>query len=313
MFRSRRVLAALLAPALTLALVSPAGAKAHPSLLPLPDDFAPEGIAAAGRTFYAGSLVDGDIYRGSLHSGKGSVFIDVTCRQAAGLKVDRWRGLLWVAGGFTGHAYVYDLHSGADVADFDLGGGLVNDVVVTRRAAYFTETFAPAIYMVPIRRNGSLGTPRTITVTGPAGTSVPDTFGLNGIEATPHGRRLIVAHTDLAKLFKVNPRTGASKEIVVLGGTLTPGTLDGILRVGRRVWIVENFANRLTRVKVSRHWTRARVEQTVTHPLFQVPTTVARHGGRLVVVNGKFDLGFPPPIGPGAPPGTPFEAVQFRP
>jgi hypothetical protein len=33
----------------------------------------------------------------------------------------------------------------------------------------------------------------------------------------------------------------------------------------------------------------------------------------LAAVNAKFDLGFPPPIGPGAPPGTPFDVIQFQP
>ena len=28
--------------------------------------------------------------------------------------------------------------------------------------------------------------------------------------------------------------------------------------------------------------------------MFEVPTTLARHGSRLAVVNAKFDTGFPP-------------------
>jgi hypothetical protein len=36
------------------------------------------------------------------------------------------------------------------------------------------------------------------------------------------------------------------------------------------------------------------VEGVITSPLFQVPTTVARHGSRLALVNAKFDTGFPP-------------------
>ena len=33
---------------------------------------------------------------------------------------------------------------------------------------------------------------------------------------------------------------------------------------------------------------------------------------QFAVVNSRFDLGFPPPIGPGAPPGTDFDVVQLR-
>jgi hypothetical protein len=43
-----------------------------------------------------------------------------------------------------------------------------------------------------------------------------------------------------------------------------------------------------------------------------VPTTVARHWSRLAVVDGRFDLGLPPPFGPRAPPGTDFDVVLVR-
>jgi hypothetical protein len=58
---------------------------------------------------------------------------------------------------------------------------------------------------------------------------------------------------------------------------------------------------------------QARVVDVITSELFRVPTTIDRHGKRLALVNGRFDLGFPPPFGPGAPPGTDFDVVQIRP
>lgn len=318
--RSRAAAVALAVAAIALAPVPAstmaASAPSYPSVIALPDDFAPEGIATVNHRFFSGSLIDGDIYRGSLRSGEGSIFIDVSERQSLGLKVDRRHHLLFVAGGFNGHGYVYDLRTGADVADFAFGtpgASLVNDVVVTRSAAYFTETFGPYLYKVPIGADGSLGSAETITVTGPASVAVPGTFGINGIDATANGRTLFVCHTDLGKLFTVDPVTGASNEITITSGSLLPGTLDGILRVGHNLWVVQNFANVVSRVHLSPHWSTGAVTATVTNDAFQVPTTVARHGKRLVVVNAKFDLGFPPPIGPGAPPGTPFEAVQFKP
>ena len=36
------------------------------------------------------------------------------------------------------------------------------------------------------------------------------------------------------------------------------------------------------------------VEETITSPLFQTPTTVAIHGNRLAAANAKFDTGLPP-------------------
>ena len=73
------VLAALLAAMLAV----PAEATQQPATVPVPVDFQPEGIAiGTGDTFYVGSLRDGDIYRGDLSTGQGSVFVDVTGRAA---------------------------------------------------------------------------------------------------------------------------------------------------------------------------------------------------------------------------------------
>lgn len=310
--RAQRVLAVLATPALVVAL---SGASAvFPHVIDLPVDFAPEGVAVVDHTFYAGSLVDGDIYRGDLRDGSIERFIDVEKRQAGGLKADVRHGLLFVAGGFNGTANVYDLATGDDVAQFSLGtpgASLVNDVVVTRDAAWFTETFAPRLYRVPIHANGSLGAPATLEVTGPATGSAG--FGLNGIDATPDGRTLIVNHTERGALYTIDPASGASAPIVLTSGALAPGTPDGLLLAGHDLWVVENFANRVSRVRLSPDLASGAVTQVVTDPAFHVPTTIAKSGNRYVVVNGKFDLGFPVPIGPGAPPGTPFELVQFVP
>lgn len=308
----RRVLTVLLtvpAVVLTMAAASPA-----PRSVPLPPDFQPEGIAVGvGSTFYVGSMRDGDIFRGDLSSGHGAVFIDVSGRQATGIKVDQPGHRLFVAGGFTGHAYVYDTGSGATLADFDLAPPLshvVNDVAVTRDAAYFTDSFSPQLFKVPINRDGSFGQPETLTVTGPAGVPVaPAAFGLNGIVATPDGRTLVVDRSDLGALFTIDPETGDSRLIPLTQGSLTPGTPDGILLAGRDLFVVENFANTLVQVRLAPRLTEGSVTATVNDPAFHVPTAVARHGNELALVNARFDLGFPPPLGPGAPPGTTFDVV----
>jgi len=311
MTRLRLLTGLLVAPALALTM---AAASPAPRSIPLPNDFQPEGIAVGtGSTFYVGSMRDGDIYRGSLRTGKGAVFIDVFGRQATGMKVDQRRHRLFVAGGFTGHAYVYDTRSGATLADFTFaqpGSTVVNDVVVTRRAAYFTDSFSPHLYKVPINRHGSFGRPKTLTVTGPAGVSTATGgFGLNGIAATPDGRTLVVDRSDLGALFTINPCTRKSRLIRLPRGSLAAGTPDGILLAGKHLFVVENFANTLVDVRLSPHLTRGSVAASVSDPAFEVPTAVAKHGHELALVNARFDLGLPPPIGPGAPPGTSFNVV----
>ena len=307
----KRCLAAVFS-TMSLAVAAPALGAPFPDSVPLPVDFAPEGIAVgAGSTFYAGSLATGDIFRGSLRTGAGAIFIDAPPgRFAVGLKADTAHGLLFVAGGPTGSAYVYDLNTGATVATYQFaspGAGLLNDVVVTSDGAYFTDSFAPAVYKIPIAAGGTLGPGETIAVTGPAAAIDPSFPNLNGIAATADGSTLIVGHTVLGALFTVDPKTGASAAIAI--GGLVPLTQDGLLLAGRNLWVVENFANTLVRVTLSPDMAGGTITSTITSPLFRIPTTVAKHGDDLALVNGRFDLGLPPPLGPGAPPGTDYDVV----
>lgn len=309
----RRIL--LVAPLLVvMSLAVPAAAAQLPASIPIPIDFQPEGIAiGTGDTFYVSSLRDGDIYRGDLSTGKGSLLVDTSGRVAAGMRVDEARKLLFVAGGPGGRIYVYDSRDGSEVADIAVGPStaFTNDVALTGDAAYFTDTFSPNIYKLPYGRN-TFGTPSTIAVTGPAGMTGPGIFGLNGIDATGDGRTLIVNHTHLGILALVDPDTGVSTQIPISGGSLVPDTLDGLQLEGRTVYVVQNFANSIAVVDLSGDLSSGVLEETITTPLFRVPSTAALHGSTIAAVNARFDLGFPPPFGPGAPPGTDFDVVLVR-
>jgi sugar lactone lactonase YvrE len=314
---SRFTTVALAAPALVLAM---AASSPFPASVPLPDDFSPEGIAVGtGSTFYVGSLADGDIYRGDLRSGGGAVLVDAPPgRTAVGLKVDEPHHRLFVAGGLTGHGYVYDTRDGSSLADIQLapagpaGSVIINDVVVTKGGAYFTDSANPVLYKVPIAADGTLGPPQSIVVTGPAAAKI-DVFNLNGIDATPNGDTLVVVHTPLGALFTVDPRTGASRKIELTGGSLVPGTPDGILLDGNTVWVVENFANQVAEVRLSPDLSTGQIASRITNAdvagRFRIPTTVAEHGNRLAVVNARFDVGLPPPLGSGVPAGTDYDVV----
>jgi hypothetical protein len=304
----------LIVPALAMTV---AAAAPFPSSVSLPDDFSPEGIAVGtGSTFYVGSLVDGDIYRGDLRSGEGTRFVNAPPgRAAGGLKVDEAHHRLFVAGGGTGHAYVYGTSDGAPLADIPLttaSATLINDVTVTKGGAYFTDSLNPFLYKVPISPDGALGAPQTIALTGPASALIgfPN---LNGITATPSGDKLIVGHSTLGAVLTVDPETGASQVIALTGGSLIPGTNDGILLDGRTLWVVENFANRLLKIRLdpdlaSGHIT-AVVDDADVSGAFRIPTTVAEHGHQLALVNARFDLGLPPPLGSGVPAGTDYNVV----
>lgn len=286
----RLVLAISMASLVAVGLAGTAAARPFPDTITLPGASSAEGIAVgAGSTFYAGDLLLGDIYRGDLRAGTASLFIDAPDgRMALGLKADVAHGLLFVAGGFTGQGYVYDLRTGADIATYRLGT-IINDVVVADGAAWFTDSAMPHLYRVPIAPDGSLGAASTLVVTGPAA-ATPAQFNLNGIAATPSGDTLIVAHSANATVYTVDPSTGASAAIA---GADLP-SVDGILYEAGRLFAVQNQANQISMLRLSPDLSSATVERVITSPDFQVPTTVARHGSRLAAVNAKFDTGFPP-------------------
>ena len=282
----------LLLVALVAALAMPAAA-APAEVIALPGATSAEGIAAGkGTTFYAGDLFAGDIFRGDIQRGTAELFIDAPAdRMAVGMAADIEHDLLFVAGGFTAQGYVYDTLTGATVATYQFGAAgtsLINDVALTKDGAWFTDSFQPRLYFVPVNEAGIPGSFVTLELTGPAA-EISGEFNLNGIQATPNGKTLIVAHSTNGELYTVDPLSGASATIT---GVSVP-SVDGIVLLGRRLWAVQN-TNQVTRVQLSPDLTSGVIEEVITSDLFQVPSTAARFGSRLAVVNAKFDTGFPP-------------------
>ena len=109
--RVTRVVWPLLLLVLVTGVAVPAAASRPAEVIVLPGATSAEGIAAGrGATFYAGDLFAGDIFRGNIRRGTAELFIDAPAgRQAVGMAADLAHDLLFVAGGFTGQGYVYDL------------------------------------------------------------------------------------------------------------------------------------------------------------------------------------------------------------
>jgi sugar lactone lactonase YvrE len=298
----RVVLVALLAGLAVPAAL--AGAASFPNVISLPNGWLPEGIAVGnGHTFYAGSRANGAVYRGDLQSGKGSVLVQgVAGRVATGLKYDR--GKLFVSGASTGKAWVYDARTGAQLREYQLatgpGGTFVNDVVVTKDGAFFTDSSRDVLYRVALGRNGSLGDLQTLKLTGDF--QFVTGFNLNGIDATANGQTLIAVQTNTGKLYRIDPKTGVASLIDLGGATLVNG--DGILLHGRTLYVVQNQDNKIAVVHLSPNVAKGTVARTITNPNLDVPTTIARFGAWLYAVNARFTT---PPT-----PATPYTVVQVR-
>ena len=271
--------------------------KGHkPDVIALPDGFQPEGITTGKRhTFFVGSRATGAIYKGSLRSGEGQELVaGGDGKQATGLKVDRF-GRLFVSGAGSKAIRVYDARTGTEISSYPVPeAGFINDVIVTKRGAYFTDSNNARLYHVPFGKQGALGELVTITLGGDYVNGAG--FNANGIEAARGGKSLIVIKSNTGELFDVDAATGVAKRIAlepVAGADNELDEGDGIMRKGRKLYVVENQDNRVTVVKLSRDLSSARIVKEIDSDLFDVPTTIARSGGRNYVVNAKFNSASP--------------------
>jgi sugar lactone lactonase YvrE len=293
------LLAAWIAVAATI-LAAPLGASSSfPERIALPDNFRPEGIAIKGHTFYVGSIPTGAIYRGDLRTGEGSIINEGATTGRASIGVEYHRGLLFVAGGGTGKGFVYSARTGDLLATYTFftptapGQTFVNDVVVARGGAYFTDSVRPFLYRV------SGGQVTAIPLSGAiiygAGNNA------NGIDTTPNGKTLIIVQTNVGKLFTVDRQTGVTREIV-LNEPVVNG--DGILLDGRTLYVVQNRDNKVAVVKLDKRLMSGTVTAHLTDPDFDVPTTIDEFGERLYAVNARFRT-------PPTPPEREYWLAQF--
>lgn len=268
-------------------------AQAFPDVIRLPNGFQPEGIASGnGTTFYVGSIPTGAVYRGDLQTGEGAVLVPAQSgRSSIGLKYDARTGLLFVAGGMTGNAYIYDGQTGANVAEIQLTTlpSFINDVVVTKDAAYFTNSFQPELYRVPLANNGELPPVQTSEAIPLGGDYqfTPGGFNANGIDATPNGNTLIIVNSIDGALYSVDPATGVATLIDLDGDAVSNG--DGILLQGTTLYVVQNVLNQIAVVELAPDITSGTIVDTITSSAFRVPTTIAKFGEALYAVNARFD------------------------
>lgn len=302
----RSAVALCLAVALLGVAASPSAAS-FPATIRLPDGFQPEGIdTTESTTFFVGSIPTGAIWRGDLRTGRGRTLIaGHRGRAAVGLKADE-QGRLFVAGGVTGRAFVYDVARRRLLRSYRLGAAgpsLVNDVAITDRGVFFTDSSLGRLYRVPFRRDGSLGAQpdvRTLRLRGDYA-NVAGSINANGITDTPDGRRLLVVQTATGKLFRVDPGTGRAARVAVTGAALTGG--DGLLRNGRTLYVVRGAVNAVSVLRLSADGRTAVAGAPITSPAFDFPSTVAAYGRRLYLPNARFTT-------PRAPQPTRYDVVR---
>jgi sugar lactone lactonase YvrE len=254
----------------------------------------PEGVAFQPSTgdFFVSSTGDGTVFRGNLQRGAAEPFLPAGADNrtaAVGLKVDDSRGRLFVAGGATGQMFVYDVRNGGLLARFATARTptFINDVaVVPSGDAFFTDSQSPVLYRVYAGADGRLAFEEWLQFTGTA-LQYQQGFNVNGIAASEDGRYLVVVQSNTGKLFRIDTASKAVAEIGLGGEALTNG--DGIVLDGRTLYVVRNQQGLIVKVQLAEDYGSGTVQSSTSDPSLAYPTTAAKAGDRLLVVNSQFN------------------------
>jgi sugar lactone lactonase YvrE len=281
----------LVAAGVSAASAAPAGTGGGQveDLIDLPDGFQPEGIAIDQRGIaYFGSLTDGDIYAADLRTGSGAIISEGPGTPSVGLKVDRL-GRLFVAGGPSGGIRVIDSTSGDVLATYQLSTdpAFINDVVLTREGAWFTNSQAAELYLVPIGPSGELPDADEVVTLDLTGEWTQQAgFNANGIAEATDKKALLVIQSATGTLFRVDPAPGEATAVDLGGVSLQFG--DGLLVVGRTLYVVQNRLNQVAVIRLDASGISGTLVDTLTSEDFGVPTTVAAYGSDLFLPNARF-------------------------
>lgn len=273
---------------LLVAIAVPAAAAADvfPDRIDLPNGFAPEGIATGRATsFYVGSRTGEGIWRGDYRTGSLSPLVEDS-GPFTGMKVDRLNQL-WVAGAESGTGHVFDAATGAPIATYEFASGatFVNDVVVTHDAAWFTDSFQPVLYRVELNADGTPSDEwRTVDLNGVAFQA--NTFNVNGIDASADGRTLVLVHSTTGELYRFDTTSETASLIDTGSAGFVNG--DGVLLVGSLLYVVQNADQQVSVVRLNSDLSFGTLVDVITPDGVDTPTTAARFGSAIYLVNARF-------------------------
>ncbi|MFF9193911.1 hypothetical protein ACF09L_01765 [Streptomyces sp. NPDC014779] len=296
--------------AATLLLTALAGAPAPAAARELPDRYVvsreagvlPEGITVTpDGTLYVSSDGLGTLYRGRIDTPDLAPFParGVADRASTlGVHTDR-RGRVLSVGGAT--LTVHDRHgrllARRTAEDGPLGAPHLNDLVVTDDAVYVTDWANPVIHRAELR-GSTVGPLEPWLDIRSAWPGFPDRYWLlNGIVADETGSTLLVASNGTEAVWRVGT---ADRQVERLDlGDQSFGA-DGMVLRGRTLYAVLNYGapHGVYIAKLDPDLRSGTVTHRLTDGPFDLPTTLARHGCRLYVVNSQLDEP------PGRPPYT---------
>lgn len=257
-----------------------------------------EGIGVdrrSGAVYVSATNQDGTIYRAEAGSDQLQVWVGPRPgANGRGIAVDS-AGRVFVAGGPSGTVRVFDADATL-LAEPATGvpGSFLNDLwVAADGAVYVTDSSQPVIRRLS-RQDGVWTLQPWLDVTA----SIPYTpattdFDLGGITITPGGRYLVIAQGTTGQLWRVEIATRQVSALPVTDAAGSPvlmPTADGIALRGDTLYVVQNFARRITTLRLCDGWARAELVSVTPTASTRTFTTAKLVGGRLLAVDSTFGL-----------------------
>jgi sugar lactone lactonase YvrE len=286
--------------ALTLAapcLLAPADQAGPADPITLPDEiFYPEGIAydPSSRSIYVAATSTGRLARVDLRHqltmllGKGiAKEIGGVFPGVLGMRLEGKR--LWMAGGRSAKIFVADAKTGDPLGTITTPGdtpGLINDVAIAGKTAFFTDTLRPTLWSVPLGKTLPSAATPWLSFEG-----TPLAYGegpnLNGITSTPDGKALIVVQMNKGLLFRIDVATKAVTQIDLKGETVEGA--DGLVLKGDILFVVRQPAAEIVTIRLAPGFGSGTVLKRTKPAGLRWPATAATDGKVLMVVNSQFD------------------------
>ena len=241
-----------------------------PDKIVLPAGFESEGIELGrGHEFFLGGAnwsgamtYTGAIYKGNLRTGAGEILVQPTGRVLAGLSYDARTDYLYAVakdpGGFAGPytnqgLNVYDASTGELVEEIIIGDGIVtNDVLVTNKAVYVTDSVNRTLYKIPLEEGGRPNSAGLEQIEMSDDFVMADgQFNANGLVGDFDGKELVVVNITTGVLYRVDTATGVADPIDIQGEEQLFVDGDGLYMNGRTLYIMQNFSNKIAVVQLS--------------------------------------------------------------
>jgi hypothetical protein len=278
-----------------------------PDLIPIAVGMEPEGIEMGngtdffvGGNSWSGNLTNaGAIYKGNLVTGEGQILVPPTGKILGGLSYDARTDYLYAAtgyypGGFAGPfleqgVKVYAATSGRLLGEILFGDGIVaNDVLVTDRAVYCTDSLSTTLYKIPLENDGKIFSSGFEKITMVGFTMDPSGFNANGLVGDFDGKQLVIVNITTGVLYLVDTETGLASPIVVEGEEQVFPDGDGLYMEGRSLYIMQNFSQKIAVVELSDDLTRGTFVKNLLSDKFAIPTTITGFGNCIYAINTSF-------------------------